>query len=194
MFAAVERLVRRGTPFSSVSIGQLVAEAGIGRATFYLYFADRTAFLLRLVDHAREQIAEPLAVIWEDAGANRAVLESVIHTIVQRFHDHAPIISTVIEAAAVDGAVGERVDQHMRGFIELSAAALESAQRAGTTRSDLRARETATALSWMIERVCYQEVRQAGPAELDRTAAAISAIVWHSLHGSGQRPRDAECN
>jgi AcrR family transcriptional regulator len=195
LIAAVERLVQGGTPFSSLSIGQLVAEAGIGRATFYLYFPDRTAFLLRLADHAREQIAEPAAVMWEDAGADRAVLEAAIHTILRRFRENAAIISTVIQAAAVDLAVAERLDQQMRGFVELSAGALESARRAGATRPDLRARETATALSWMIERVCYQVVRHTQPAELDDFADAVSAIVWHSLHGDGPaRPRDRGCN
>jgi AcrR family transcriptional regulator len=180
---AVAHLVEGGTPFASLSIAELVAEAGIGRATFYLYFPDRTAFLVRLVDHAREQIAEPLAVFWNDSGAERDVLESVIRTIVARFHAHGAVISTVIEAAAVDAAVATRLDEHMDEFIRFSAAALEHARRSGQTRSDLRVQHTATALGWMIERVCYKLVREADPAELDAIADSLSAIVWHTLHG-----------
>ncbi|MCV7236016.1 TetR family transcriptional regulator [Mycobacterium branderi] len=38
LFAAVDTLCADGTPFAEVSIARLVREAGLGRATFYLYF------------------------------------------------------------------------------------------------------------------------------------------------------------
>ena len=182
LFAAVERIVDRGTPFSSVTIAQLVAEAGIGRATFYLYFPDRTAFLLRLVDHARDQIAAPLQVMWADAGAERSVLDAAIGAIVERFGRHSALITTAIDAAAVDPAIAARLDEHMADFIERGTFALVLAKQLGATRSDLGSRETAMALAWMVERVCGKAVRAADPAEAEAIAQALSSIIWHSLH------------
>jgi len=183
LFAAVERLTESGRAFSSVSVAELVAEAGIARATFYLYFSDRTAFLLRLLDHARDRIAEPLEDMWGNPAFERDALGAVIGTVVRRFHRHAAIISAVIEAAAVDDAVATRIDAEMRGFIASGTAVLEFARAAGMTRPDVRPAETAAALTWMIERVCHQVVRQAGEPELEAVADALSSIVWHSLHG-----------
>jgi TetR/AcrR family transcriptional regulator, ethionamide resistance regulator len=186
LISAVERLTADGRSFSSVSVAELVAEAGIGRATFYLYFADRTAFLLRLVDHARAQIAEPLDVIWGDPGGDRAVLTSAMRAILHRFRDDAAVISAVLEAAAVDPLVAARLDDEMRGFIVTSTTALEAAQRTGAIRPELNPAETAAALTWMVERVSYQVARQLDAVALDARADALSAIVWHSLHPDGQ--------
>ena len=182
LIAAVQRLTDSGRSFSSVSVAELVAEAGIGRATFYLYFADRTAFLLRLVDHARAQIAEPLDLVWGNPALDRRALGEVIRTVVARFHRHAAIISAVLEAAGVDDVVAARLDAEMQGFIATGTTVLAFAQGAGLIRPELRPPETAAALSWMIERVCYQVARQADDAALDAVAGALSAIVWHSLH------------
>jgi AcrR family transcriptional regulator len=186
LFAAVERLVDAGTPLSSVTIAQLVAEAGIGRATFYLYFPDRTAFLVRLVDHARDQIAAPLEMMWGDAGAARAVLDTVVATIIERFRRHAALITTATDAAAGDPAVAARLDEHMGDFIERSTLALEAARQAGATRADLHVRETATALAWMIERVCSKVMPAADDAEAESIAQALATIIWSTLHGSGE--------
>jgi AcrR family transcriptional regulator len=182
LIAAVQRLTDSGRPFSSVSVAELVAEAGIGRATFYLYFADRTAFLLRLVDHARAQIAEPLDLVWGNPALDRNALGEVIRTVVARFHRDAAIISAVLEAAAVDDVVAARLDAEMQRFIATGSTVLAFAQAAGLIRPELRPPETAAALSWMIERVCYQVARQADDAALDAVSDALSAIVWHSLH------------
>jgi AcrR family transcriptional regulator len=188
LIAAVQRLTDSGRPFSSVSVAELVAEAGIGRATFYLYFADRTAFLLRLVDHARAQIAEPLDLVWGNPALDHGALTEVIRTVVARFHRHAAIISAVLEAAAVDDLVAARLDAEMQGFIATGTTVLAFAQAAGMIRPELRPPQTAAALSWMIERVCYQAVRQAQEAELEAIAETLSAIVWHSLHPDASAP------
>lgn len=182
LIAAVARLTADGRAFSSVSIAELVAEADLGRATFYLYFADRTAFVLRLVDHARAQIVEPLGVIWGEAGADRAILISAMRAILSRFRDHGAIISTVLEAAAVDPLVAARLDDEMSAFIATSTTALEAAQLAGTIRAEINPAHTAAALSWMVERVCYQEARQLGRDGVEPLAEALGAIIWHSLH------------
>jgi TetR/AcrR family transcriptional regulator, ethionamide resistance regulator len=181
LFAAVERLVAGGAPFASLSIAQLVAEAGIARATFYLYFPDRRAFLLRIVDHARDRIAEPLAAIWGDTSFEPAAIDHAMRTVVDRFRENAAVISTAVDAAAVDTAIAARLDQHMNELIEHSAQALELARLSGKTRTDLRPRETAIALAWMMERVCAKVAADAEEAELEPLVETLSTIIRSSL-------------
>lgn len=182
LIAAVERLAATGTPFSEISIAALVAEAGIGRATFYLYFPDRASFVMRLADHARDLIAEPLAALWGNLGLDRPALEAAMREIVGRYRDQRSVISAVIDAAGTDPAIATRLAEGMRTFIAASTATLEAAQRAGSIRAELPCAHTAAALSWMVERTCYQVARDADDTELDQLALALAAISWHALH------------
>jgi hypothetical protein len=42
--------------------------------------------------------------------------------------------------------------------------------------------EVAGELTWMVERVCYQMVRESSPDNDDALAAALTEIVWGSLY------------
>jgi TetR/AcrR family transcriptional regulator, ethionamide resistance regulator len=70
----------------------------------------------------------------------------------------------------------------MGEFVAATTAALELAQAGGLVRAELPAGETAAALSWMVERTCYQVARDADDAQLERLAQALSAIAWYALH------------
>jgi TetR/AcrR family transcriptional regulator, ethionamide resistance regulator len=182
LIAAVERLTAAGTPFSEISIARLVTEAGIGRATFYLYFPDRASFVMRLADHARDLIAEPLGTLWGNLGVGRTALETALRDIVRRYREHRSIISAVIDAAGTDPAIAARLAEGMQLFIAASTAALEAGQRAGSVRAELPCAEAAAALSWMVERTCYQVARDADDAQLDQLALALTSICWYALH------------
>jgi AcrR family transcriptional regulator len=182
LIAAVERLTEDGTPFSEISIAALVAEAGIGRATFYLYFRDRASFLLRLADHARDLIAEPLSTLWGGLDVDRPTLQAAMRDILRRYREQRSVISAVIDAAGTDPVVATRLAEGMRQFIAASTVALEAAQRAGSVRADLPCAHTAAALSWMVERTCYQIARDADETEIEQLARALTAISWYALH------------
>ena len=182
LIEAVERLTGDGTAFSEVSIAALVAEAGIGRATFYLYFADRSSFLLRLADHARDLIAEPLGAVWGDLDVDRPALEATLRDILRRYREQRSVISAVIDAAGTDPLVAARLAEGMRLFVAATTVAIEAAQRAGSVRAELPCAQTAAALSWMVERTCYQIARDADDGELEQLAIALTAISWHALH------------
>ena len=120
-------------------------------------------------------------MIWGDPQLDLDTLHSGIRTIVARFHDNASIISSVIEAAAVDPVVAARLDDDMKGWIATGTTVLEVARAAGVIRPEVRPAETAAALSWMTERVCYQAVRDADTEGLDAIAEALASIIWHAL-------------
>ncbi len=182
LIAAVERLLAAGTPFAEVGVGRLAAEAGIGRATFYLYFADRTQFVLRLADYLRDRVVEPMAVVWSDGAADRSALEAGLRMLVFGFRDHWALAAAVLETAATDPVVAARLEETMAVLVSTTTVALERAQLDGLARRELPAAETAAAVSWMIERTCYQMTRDADDAQLERLATALAAIAWYAIH------------
>src|SRR6516165_8477501 len=56
LFVIVERLLAEGFAFSEISVEQLITEAGIARSTFYVYFEDKGALLVELMDRATQEI------------------------------------------------------------------------------------------------------------------------------------------
>jgi AcrR family transcriptional regulator len=184
LFEAVSSLCADGTSFTEVSVSQLVREAGLGRATFYLYFADRSAFVLRLIDHTREQIAGPVSVLWGTVLEDRAALEAALLEFVTVFSSEYPLAAAVVDAAANDPAAKAKLDEGMQMFITESAKVLKKAQKRGLIRTDLPAYETASALVWMTERSCYQLARRTDRAALKRLAHTLAMIAWHGLRES----------
>lgn len=162
-------------------MGQLAAEAGISRATFYLYFSDRTQFVLRLADYLRDRVVEPLGVLWGHATPDRSVLERGLRSLVFDFREHGAVAAAVLETAATDPLVAARLEETMAAFIAATTEALERAQSEGLMRADLPAGETAAALSWMVERTCYQVARSADDAQLARLGAALAGIARYAL-------------
>lgn len=181
LIAAVSDLCADGALFADLSISRIVKTAAIGRATFYLYFPDRSAFVLRLVDHVRAELAGSVAAVWRAAG-DRGALESALADFVEIYSREYPLITAVIDAAGTDGQVAGRMEANLRLFVEESARTIEVAQQRGTVRGDLPIEETASALVWMVERTCYKMVGGSTEQERARLNRALTMIIWHSLH------------
>jgi AcrR family transcriptional regulator len=188
LFGAVSKLYADGTPFAEVSISQLVREAGLGRATFYLYFPDRSAFVLRLIDYTRERLARPVSVLWGAALEDRETLEAAMLEFVTTFSSEYPLAAAVVDAASNDPAAKAKLDEGMQLFISESAKVLKKAQKSGLIRADLPAYESASALVWMTERSCYQLARVTDRAALKRLAHTLSMIAWHGLREPSSYP------
>jgi AcrR family transcriptional regulator len=182
LIEAVTRLCADSRSFAELSISSLVRAAGLGRATFYLYFEDRSAFVLRLADYVRDQLARPVSVLWGAALEDRATLDAAIADLVSTFCEEYAVIAAVVEAAASDPAVGTRLESNMETFITESARVLEAAQARRTIRSDVPPYETAAALIWMVERTCYRLASDKDPDRRARLSDALAGICWHALH------------
>src|SRR3954449_6809724 len=57
LLAVVERLLAEGESFTEISVERMVAEAGMARSTFYVYFTDKgdllRAWFARITDELR---------------------------------------------------------------------------------------------------------------------------------------------
>jgi AcrR family transcriptional regulator len=181
LIAAVSKLCGDGTPFAEISISRLVREAGLARATFYLYFPDRSAFGLRLIDYIRDRLIVPMSVLWGTALENRQTLEAALLEYVTIFSAEYAVIAAVVETAGFDPAVGACVDANMQRFITESARVLEAAQSTGVVRAELSAYEAAAALVWMAERACYQLAGAQDKDAHQRLAHTLATIAWYAL-------------
>lgn len=181
LIAAVSDLCADGARFADLSISRIVRAAAIGRATFYLYFPDRSAFSLRLVDHVRAELAGSVAAVWRAAG-DRGALEAALADFVEIFAREYPLITAVMDAAVTDAQVAGRMEDNVQAFIAESARTIELAQQRETVRGDLPAVETASALVWMVERTCSRMIGGSDEQERARLTRALTTIIWHSLH------------
>src|ERR1700739_1830097 len=66
---ATERLMRDGASFTELSVDRLSNEAGISRASFYIYFEDKGHLLRRLARQVLGDLADPAARLWVVVGA-----------------------------------------------------------------------------------------------------------------------------
>ena len=58
LLEATERLMRNGASFTELSVDRLSTEAGISRASFYIYFEDKGHLLRRLAGQVFADLAE----------------------------------------------------------------------------------------------------------------------------------------
>src|SRR6202051_2917029 len=64
---ATERLMRDGASFTELSVDRLSTEAGISRASFYIYFEDKGHLLRRLAGQVFADLAESADRWWSVA-------------------------------------------------------------------------------------------------------------------------------
>lgn len=155
---------------ASVTMSQIAAEAGIGRATLYKYFPDLEAILIAW--HKRQVGAhlEQLAHIAAQPGTPDERLEATLHGYAQmiRGQPHSTEFSALLHR-------GEDVAQTHESLIRLLAGLLAQAARDGNVRDDVAPAELAG--------YC---VHALGAAAEMRSEAAVRRLV--NVTCAGLRP------
>src|ERR1044071_1389315 len=91
LLSATERLMRDGTSFTELSVDRLATEAGISRASFYIYFEDKGYLLRRLASQVLGDLTASGERWWDVAWRHnpddaRAAMAGIIAT----FRRHQP--------------------------------------------------------------------------------------------------------
>ena len=183
LLVVVEGLLADGESFTEISVERMVAEAGMARSTFYVYFADKGDLLrawfaeitvgLRQAASAWWQLHPPLT--FDDV---RAALAGIVIT----YRPHTPLMAALYDTAAYDPSVRELVTAMMAENTAGLRSHIRRGQAAGFIDPALPPRETAAWLTWMAERGLHQLVRGATDAEVDRLLDAYARIVWNTLY------------
>ncbi|MCK9248861.1 MAG: TetR/AcrR family transcriptional regulator [Solirubrobacteraceae bacterium] len=180
---ALERLFAAGHVYTDLGVNEIVAEAGIPRSTFYVYFADRSDMLREVYLQSWRTLGRATQPWWDlDGAADRAAVRAVMAALVWTYRPHMAVMAAVHDAAAYDPAVRELVDRLMSRSIAAATEHLQRGQREGFVNPDLPPGPTAAWIIHMCERSMHRYVRTLDPSEVDPAVEAITEIVWRTLY------------
>jgi TetR/AcrR family transcriptional regulator, ethionamide resistance regulator len=187
LLRVVEDRVAGGESYANVSIDQLATVAGISRATFYSYFADKGDLLRAWLAAALEEL---------DAACNgwrampdrpsREDVHAAVVPILEKYRGLSALMSAVIAEATRDGSLRADVSRATAGARKALREHIERGQVTGVVDPRLLAPETAGWLMAMLERALMQTAT-ASPKSLRAQAAALSDVVWHVLYANDER-------
>jgi AcrR family transcriptional regulator len=183
LLAATERLMGDGLAFTELSVDRLATEAGISRATFYVYFQDKGQLLRELARQVFGELSDGAHQWWDTADRHdpedaRRSMASIIAI----YRRHQTLVTAVIETAAYDPDVAEFYQPMLDAIIGYTEAVIERGKADGLIRATLPTRETASGLTWLVERTVHQTARFTAPEQDGVLAQALSEIIWSTLY------------
>ncbi|AWT55465.1 TetR/AcrR family transcriptional regulator [Mycolicibacterium smegmatis] len=180
---ATDRLMSDGTSFTELSVDRLATEAGISRASFYIYFEDKGHLLRRLAAQVFDDLAHEAQQWWGVAGRrNPGDVHTAMSGIIASYRRHQPVLVALNEMSAYDPLVAQTYRDLLTGISAQLARVIEEGQADGSIRAQLPAETTASTLTWMVERTCHQNL-PSRPASYDAELAdTLTEIVWGALY------------
>ncbi|SPM35885.1 TetR family transcriptional regulator [Mycobacterium rhizamassiliense] len=180
---ATERLMSDGASFTELSVDRLSSEAGISRASFYIYFEDKGHLLRRLAGQVFADLADSADRWWRVAGRHDPEdVREAMTALVASYRRHQSVLVALNEMAAYDAVVGATYRNLLTAITGRLARVIENGQADGSIRPTLVAATTASALTWMVERTCQQNL-PGEPGSYDAAlATTLAEIIWNTLY------------
>jgi AcrR family transcriptional regulator len=180
---ATERLMRDGASFTELSVDRLSTEAGISRASFYIYFEDKGHLLRSLAGQVFGDLADDAERWWGVAWRhNPGDVRAAMTDIIASYRRHQPVLVALNEMAAYEPLTAQTYRELLTAISQRMTRVIEDGQADGSIRRELPAATTASALVWMVERACQQNL-PANPPDYDaELAATLAEIIWGALY------------
>jgi AcrR family transcriptional regulator len=173
---AAEALVAEGTPLGDLGIETIASRAGYSRATFYAYFPDKRALVLKLGErmvHDLEQAAD--GWLREGRGQLRDTLEAVLAV----FERHRGGVAAIVESATYDNEVAAFWrDLHERFLIT----ARDRIRKAQPRPTPAQAEARAFVLVWSTERCLTEHL--AAPRVREGALLDALELQWTAALGA----------
>jgi AcrR family transcriptional regulator len=183
LLEATDRLMAAGASFTELSVDRLATEAGISRASFYIYFEDKGHLVRRLTGQVFADLAGAAERWWSVAQRrDSADVLAAMTGIIASYRRHQPLLVALNEMAAYDPQVGATYREILAAIGARLTEVIEAGQDDGYVRRELVAETTASTLTWMVERACQQNLPgrpQSYDAEL---ADTLTQIVCGALY------------
>jgi AcrR family transcriptional regulator len=174
---AAQLLERRA--FSEISIDDLARGAGISRSTFYFYFRSKEAVLLTLLDrvssNVEKALEDPLGRLAESPVQHVRECVGAMYT---TFASHRAVMVATAEARHTDAEVRRWCADMMEVWVGRITRAIEAERARGAAPAGPRARDLATALSSMNDRVLYATFTGDEPAVPESEVVDVLSSVW----------------
>jgi AcrR family transcriptional regulator len=187
LLVATDRLMGEGASFTELSVDRLATEAGISRASFYIYFEDKGHLLRRLAVGVFDDLADP-AQRWWNVAARRdpADVRAAMTGIVAGYRRHQPLLVALNEMAAYDPQVSATYREILTDIAARLSRVISDGQADGSVRPGLNAAATASSLTWMVERSCHQTLPFTDPDHDAVLAETLTQIVVAALYLEGR--------
>jgi TetR/AcrR family transcriptional regulator, ethionamide resistance regulator len=169
-----------GTTFVDLSVERLSRQAGISRASFYLYFEDKGELVRGWYDALDGRVSGVLTEWWEADNPTGELLSGVLSGLAAEYAGQRFVVNAVQETSAHDPLLREALDDAFQRRTVALRKHIARGQRAGWIDSELVAATTAPWLVAMIDRVMEQvAARETSDPSLIETGADI---IRHSLY------------
>jgi TetR/AcrR family transcriptional regulator, ethionamide resistance regulator len=186
LLAAIEILTVGGEMYSNVTIERLATQAGLSRATFYIYFASKGDLLRAWFSEALAEL-EQACRGWREiaAGSSRAEFTGALKTIIDTHRRRAALIAAINEEATQDSSLRDELAAVIQRATGALRAQLEKGQRDGWVDPVLLPAETATWSIWLLERGLSHVVSPATDEQVATLTETLADIAWHTLRTPG---------
>src|SRR5439155_21961885 len=112
--------------FTELSVERLAPEAGISRATFYIYFEDKGRLLRRLATRIFDAFVDDAHRWWDVIErCNHRDLRDSVSRIIATYRRHQAVAAAVVEMAAYDPVVGDYYRHMLDDCVRGTADAIE---------------------------------------------------------------------
>ncbi|MGU3649974.1 TetR/AcrR family transcriptional regulator [Mycolicibacterium sp. A43C] len=186
LLEATDRLMAEGASFTELSVDKLATEAGISRASFYIYFEDKGDLLRRLATQVFGDLTADAAQWWTVANRrDPADIHASMTRLIGSYRTHQPVLVALGEMAAYDAQVGDTYRELLTGIAAQFTSVIEEGQSDGAIRASLLPGPTASSLVWMVERACQQNLPNQPPEYDSQLATALTEIIRGALYLDG---------
>jgi AcrR family transcriptional regulator len=170
--------------FESISVADIIAAAGVSRASFYFYFPSKQAVLAELVRRAVDQ-GQQAAQPWTDGQQDpREALRSGIEAGAALWHDNAGVLTAIVESWGSDEELRELWLQQMETFTEVAVARIQADPDVLRHLNGLDVRAVAASLTWLGERLYYLAAANVAPfTDRDVLVDTLTHAWIHTLYG-----------
>jgi AcrR family transcriptional regulator len=178
---AAEALLRE-KPFRELTVDDLMRRTGLSRPSFYVYFRDRHDLILKVVEHIGGELFAMSERWYKGTGDGPTLVRDAIDGVVGVFAEHGPVLRALADAAADDPRVEAAYTALLQRFVDATARHIEAEVAAGRILP-LDPIQTATALTWMMERYLQLSLGRGPLVPVEQIAAALTTIWSRVLYG-----------
>jgi AcrR family transcriptional regulator len=185
VFEATEKLLG-DTPLQDLTVATMISEAGVSRANFYHYFANKFDVLVALLRNVLEESYATDGPWTGDPGRARArQMGASLESTLKMWSQHGAVICAVLEHMHTRPAVAAAWQQMFARFVEAITEQIEFERSEGLAPAGPPAEVVAAMLVGGAERSFYVTARgldPAIPAESD-LLAPLEAITEAAIYG-----------
>lgn len=166
-----------------VTVVDLIHEAGVSRASFYIYFESKHAAVAARAEEAMAQIYEIWAP-WLSGRDEATGLDEVWVRSIALWRERQAVLMAAAEAWRADASVGAAWEVLMQRYAESVRERIEALRAAGAAAPGTAPAILATVLVWLNESAMYMSFRGSPPPAVDdRALAHTLASIWRRVVG-----------